>query len=144
MKNCKYIFFLYFLKLGIYPKTLCISKSVFSSFPVFMHEFFSGDIFEFFSCHFPCQNLLVYIYQGLSKYIFHLILHNSLIICIINCMSLKYSACQIYWGPAINSGRSFITAWAPLQICGKYFVLISETMPETSLVRPYYLILIQA
>ena len=32
-------------------------------------------------------------------------------------------------GPAIKSGRSFMTAWAPLQICRKYFVLTSETIP---------------
>ena len=29
----------------------------------------------------------------------------------------------------IKSGRSFITAWAPLQIRRKYFVLTSETIP---------------
>ena len=32
-------------------------------------------------------------------------------------------------GPAIKSGRSFMTAWAPLQIWRKYFVLTSETIP---------------
>jgi len=32
-------------------------------------------------------------------------------------------------GLAIKSGRSFMTAWAPLQICRKYFVLTSETIP---------------
>ena len=30
-------------------------------------------------------------------------------------------------GPAIKSGGSFMTAWAPLQIYRKYFVLTSET-----------------
>ena len=33
-------------------------------------------------------------------------------------------------GPAINSERSFLTAWAPLQIWRKHFVLGSETIPE--------------
>ena len=32
-------------------------------------------------------------------------------------------------GPAIKSERNFMTAWAPLQICRKYFVLTSETKP---------------
>ena len=30
-------------------------------------------------------------------------------------------------GPRIKSGRSLLTAWTPLQICRKYFVLTSET-----------------
>ena len=35
-------------------------------------------------------------------------------------------------GPAKKSGRSFMTAWAPLQIYRKYFVITSETLPYQS------------
>ena len=39
---------------------------------------------------------------------------------------------ELIRGPAIKSGRSFMTAWAPLHIYRKYFVLTSETIPIIS------------
>ena len=45
---------------------------------------------------------------------------------------------QLPYSDYINLGRSFLTAWAPLKIRRKYFILTSETIPLHSTIHTVY------